>query len=264
METVHSSNWREKRAIVTGASRGIGRATAIRLAQDFGGVVLVARTASGLEEAAAAVRAHGAEALPLALDLREAVNAETVVARTLAQFGRIDAVVNIAGAVPQADLFTATEEDWAEGMSLKFHGARRLTLGAWESLRATQGAVVFTSGNTAIAPRAGLAVVSTINAAISALAKTFAERGLVEGVQVNSVLPGAVMTGRRRSMLEKYAAAHHLRFEEAVAQFAQESGIARYGTPEDIAALIAFLVSPAAHWMTGTTLRLDGGEIKTV
>ena len=123
---------------------------------------------------------------------------------------------------------------------------------------------MFMSGTAAITPKASLAAVGTINAAISALAKAFAERGVKEGVQVNAVLPGPVMTDRRRSMLQKYAAAHTLDLEQATESFAKETGITRYGTPEDIASLIAFLLSPPARWMTGTTLRMDGGEIKSV
>jgi 3-oxoacyl-[acyl-carrier protein] reductase len=96
------------------------------------------------------------------------------------------------------------------------------------------------------------------------LAKVFAERGVMDGVQVNSVPPGPVMTDRRRSMLEKYAASTGLSFDAAIEAFARETGITRYGEPKDIAELIAFVVSPRAHWMTGATLRMDGGEIKAV
>ncbi len=255
---------RERVVIVTGASRGIGRSTAIRLADDFSGVVLVARSGEELDSTAQDVRANGARALRVAVDLRDLRAADTVVNGTLERFGRIDALVNIAGAVPQTDLFGMTDEEWADGLALKFHGARRLTLRAWEALRKTAGSVVFLSGTSAITPKASLAAVGTINAAISALAKAFAERGQTEGIQVNSVLPGPVMTDRRRSMLELYAKSKGLEFEDAVERFAKEAAIARYGEPQDIAALIAFLVHPAAHWLMGTTLRIDGGEIKSV
>ncbi|HXC29408.1 MAG TPA: SDR family oxidoreductase, partial [Stellaceae bacterium] len=83
-------------------------------------------------------------------------------------------------------------------------------------------------------------------------------------VQVNSVLPGPVMTGRRRSYLAYWAPLHNMTVEEATAKFPQEAGIARYGEPEEIAELMAFLVSPGARWMTGSTLRMDGGEVKSV
>jgi 3-oxoacyl-[acyl-carrier protein] reductase len=251
-------------AIVTGASQGIGRAAAIRLAKDFNAVVLVARNRDHLLETAEAVKAKGAEALIVDLDLAEQSAAKIVVEKTLATFGRIDALLNIAGAVPQIDLFDMTDEQWDAGMALKLHGARRLTIEAWPALKQANGSVVFTSGNSAIFPKAPYAAVGTINAAIAALAKAFSDRGITDGVQVNSVLPGPVMTGRRRSYLEHWAPLHNMTVGEAMERFPRDAGILRYGQPEEIAELMAFLVSPAARWMTGSMLRMDGGEVKSV
>ena len=149
-------------------------------------------------------------------------------------------------------------------MKLKFHGARRLMIRAWDALRKSKGAVVFISGNAAVIPRPGAAAIGAINAAIEALAKAFAERGIEDGVQVNSVSPGAIMTGRRLSMLEKVATSKMITLEETKQQFLKQAGIARFGEAEEIADLMAFIVSPAARWMTGTVLRMDGGEVKSV
>jgi len=251
-------------AIVTGASQGIGRATAIRLARDFSAITLAARGRQNLEETAAAVRAAGAEPLVIELDLAAVAASRQIVDQTLARFGRIDALLNIAGAVPQVDLFEMTDEQWEAGTNLKLHGARRLAIAAWPALKETKGAVVFMSGNSALFPKAGYAAVGTINAAIVALAKAFSDRGITDGVQVNSVLPGPVMTGRRRSYLVHWAEIHGMSIEEATAKFPKDAGIARYGEPEEIAGLMAFLVSPGARWLTGTTLRMDGGEVKSV
>jgi 3-oxoacyl-[acyl-carrier protein] reductase len=251
-------------AIVTGASQGIGRATAVRLAKDFSSIVLAAREREGLEKTAAAVKAAGAEPLVIDLDLSEASAAKKVVDHTLAAFGRIDALLNIAGAVPQIDLFEMTDEQWDGGLALKLHGARRLAISAWPSLKEAKGAVVFMSGNSALFPKAPYAAVGTINAAIVALAKAFSDRGIADGVQVNSVLPGPVMTGRRRSYLAHWASIHDMTVEEATVKFPKDAGIARYGEPEEIAELMAFLVSPGARWMTGSTLRMDGGEVKSI
>ena len=251
-------------AIVTGASQGIGRATALRLARDFGGVVLAARSEDQLEQTAAGVRSAGAKPLVCSLDLREPQSASIVVSRTLDHFGRIDAVLNIAGAVPQIDLFEMTDAQWDDGLALKFHGARRLTLRAWDALKESRGSVVLISGSAALDPKPGFAAVAAVNAAIIALAKAFAEQGLGDGVQVNSVVPGAVMTGRRKSFFEKWAPLHNLTYDEALRKFPDEAGIARFGEPEEIADLMAFLVSPAAKWMTGTSVRIDGGEIKGI
>lgn len=255
---------RESVAIVSGASQGIGKATAVRLAEDFAKLVLVARNREHLEETAELVRAASAEPLVIAADLSKADAAQHVVHSTLEQFGRVDALLNIAGAVPQVDLFTMTDAQWDEGMSLKFHGARRLTLCAWDALKAAGGAVVFTSGNSAQFPKAPYAAVGAINAAIVALAKAFAERGLKDGVQVNSVLPGPVMTGRRQSYLKKWATDHGLSVDQAVSEFLKQSGIRRYGKPEELAGLMAFLVSPGARWLTGASLRMDGGEVVSI
>jgi 3-oxoacyl-[acyl-carrier protein] reductase len=251
-------------AIVTGASQGIGRATAVRLAQDFKSIALVARNRAKLQETAAAVAAAEATPLIIDIDLSERASAKTVVAQTLAKFGRIDALANIAGAVPQVDLFEMTDEQWEAGLALKLHGARRLTIDAWPALKEAKGSVVFMSGNSALFPKAPYAAVGTINAAIVALAKAFSDRGIADDVQVNSVLPGPVMTGRRRSYLEHWASIHDMSVAEATEKFPRDAGIARYGKPEEIAELIAFLVSPGARWMTGSTLRMDGGEVKSI
>ena len=110
-------------AIVTGARQGIGRSTAIRLARDFEALVLVARNRANLEQTGEAVRAAGAEALIIDVDLGQPSAARTVVDQTLRAFGRIDALLNIAGAVPQIDLFEMTDEQWEAGLALKLHGA---------------------------------------------------------------------------------------------------------------------------------------------
>ena len=237
-------------AIVTGASQGIGQATAIRLARDFSSLVLVARNQDNLQQTAKAVRAAGAEALTLDLDLADPAAAQIVVDRTLAEYGRIDALLNIAGAVPQVDLFEMTDAQWDGGVALKLHGARRMTIAAWPALKEAGGSVVLMSGNSALFPKAPYAAVGTINAAIVALAKAFSDRGIADGVQVNSVLPGPVMTGRRRSYLAHWAPLHNMTVEQATAKVPQDAGIARYGEPEEIAELMAFLVSPGARWMT--------------
>lgn len=251
-------------AIVTGASQGIGRATAIRLARDFSAIVLAARNTDELKEVASAVKSAGAEPLVFDVDLSNADTSQVVVKTTLERLGRIDALLNIAGAVPQIDLFEMTDEQWHAGMELKLHGARRLTILAWEALKKSKGSVVFMSGSAALDPKPAFAAVAATNAAITALAKAFAEQGIKDGVQVNSVVPGPVMTNRRRTFMEKWAPAHNMSVEEAMEEFPKEVGISRYGQPEEIAELLAFMVSPAAKWMTGTSVRMDGGEIKAI
>jgi NAD(P)-dependent dehydrogenase (short-subunit alcohol dehydrogenase family) len=160
-------------AIVTGASQGIGQATAVRIARDFSSLALVARNHANLERTAEAAKAAGAETLIIDVDLGQPEAAQIVVDQTLACFGRIDALLNIAGAVPQIDLFEMTDAQWESDLALKLHGARRLTIAAWPALKAAKGSVVLMSGNSALFPKSPYAAVGTINAAIVALAKAF-------------------------------------------------------------------------------------------
>jgi len=244
--------------LLTGSS-GIAAATA-RLWAAEDPVFLVSNNAEECEALAASL----GEAGFAAADVRDEITVRNAVAACLDRFGRIDALLNIAGAVPQIDLFEMKDEQWRAGLELKFHGARRLTILAWEALKASKGSVVLISGSAALDPKPGFAAVAAINAAIIALAKAFAEQGIKDGIQVNSVVPGPVMTGRRRSFIEKWAPAHGMTVEEATNKFPAEAGISRYGKPEEIAELMAFLVSPGAKWLTGTSVRIDGGEIKGI
>jgi 3-oxoacyl-[acyl-carrier protein] reductase len=255
---------RQSVAIVTGASQGIGRATALRLARDFSVIVLVARNEANLKETATEAQALEAETLSIVADLSNPDAAQRVIEKTVAAYGRIDALLNIAGAVPGIDVMTMTDSQWVDAAELKLHGARRLTVHAWPFLKASEGSVVFVSGNAAAAPKPATAAVGVINAAIDALAKAFAEQGIHDRVQVNSVQPGAILTARRRSMLEASARKNGITVEEAIDRFPEKVGIDRFGSAEEIADLMAFLVSPAARWMTGTVVRMDGGEVKSL
>ncbi len=165
-------------------------------------------------------------------DLAQPDAARAVVEQCVAMFGRIDALLNIAGAVPQIDLFEMTDAQWEGGFALKLHGARRLTIAAWPALKQAKGSVVMMSGNSALFPKSPYAAVGTINAAIVAHGEGVLRSRNHRGVQVNSVLPGPVMTGRRRSYLEHWAPLHNMTVEEATANFPKEAASRGTANPE--------------------------------
>lgn len=249
--------------LVSGASSGIGAATAVRLAHDFDAVALIARREDALREVAEQIEQSGARSLALPLNLLDPETPARAVAATVAEFGRLDGIAAIAGAVKQADLFALSDTDWDDGLAVKLHSMRRLLLAGWPHLKATSGSVVITSGASAAAPKAALAAVGSINAFIAALAKAFADRGTTDGIRVNTLLPGPTLTARRHRMLELFAEARGLDIEEAAQVFATEAHITRYGTVEEVAEGYAWLLSPHARWVHGTALRVDGGEAKT-
>jgi 3-oxoacyl-[acyl-carrier protein] reductase len=254
-----------KVAIISGASQGIGRAVAIKLVDVYSSLVLVARDEKELRHTANLVSeaAPTAKILILALDLLVPDAAEQVVSAALNTYGQIDAVINVAGAVAQLDPFKMTESQWDEAFGLKLHGARRLTVRAWDSLKATKGSVIFMSGNSAVTPKIGFAAVATVNAAIVAFSKAMAQQGIEDGIQVNAILPGPVLTNRRYNYLKRWAELHSTTPEKALEIFPSEAGIERFGKPEEIAGLIAFLLTPEANWMRGSAIIMDGGEIKS-
>jgi 3-oxoacyl-[acyl-carrier protein] reductase len=251
-------------ALITGSNRGIGRAIAKRLAEDGARVVLCARDEAMLAEAVAEIRATGGEAAGIALDLRLPESATRAVQAALDAFGSLDIVVNNAGATKRGDFLTLTEEDWMDGYALKMFGAVRVTRAAWPHLKAGKGAVVNISGSGGRTPGAQFTIGGSVNAALLSLTKALAELGLQDGVQVNCINPGPVRTARFEKRLAMTAAEHGVDRETALGIFVREEKITQVGEPEDIAGLVAFLLSKHGRYVHGSLIDADGGSTKTV
>jgi len=253
-----------KSALVTGGSRGIGRAIAVRLAQDGAKVAVCARDESLLEGAAAEIHAMGGEAAVIALDLRAADAGARAVEAAVAAFGGLDIVVNCAGATKRGDFLSLTEEDWQDGYALKMFGAVRVTRAAWPYLRERAGAVVNISGSGGRTPGAQFTIGGSVNAAMLSLTKALADLGLEDGVQVNCINPGPVRTARFEKRLDQTAMAHRVDREQAIGIFLKEEKITMVGEPEAIAALVAFVVSKHGRYLHGALIDADGGLTKTI
>jgi NAD(P)-dependent dehydrogenase (short-subunit alcohol dehydrogenase family) len=253
-----------KTAIVTGASRGIGRAIAQRLASDGFRVVLCARNRGTLDTVAAQITNDGGTAAAISLDLREPKAGPALADFARATFGGIDVVVNNAGATKRGDFEALTDDDWADGFALKFFGAVRVTRAAWPHLKSRQGSVVNISGTGGRTPGAHFAIGGSVNAGLLSLTKSLAELGIADGVQVNAINPGMVRTDRFLKRLAAYASAHNLDTAAAERKLIQEEKITRIGEPEDIADLVAFVVSPQGRFLQGALIDIDGGSTKTI
>lgn len=250
-----------KTAIITGASRGIGRAIAIRLASEGARVMLAARDARAL---AAVADEIGTGAAVARLDLRLPAAPAELVRIAVERFGRVDVVVNNAGATKRGEFLELTDEDWADGYALKLHGAVRLTRAAWRHLAAAGGSLVNIAGTGGRTPGAQFTIGGSVNAALLSFTKAMADNGLRDGVQVNAVSPGTVRTDRFAKRLEALAAERQIPVSEAEAVFIREARVTRVGEPIDIAGLVAFLVSPAGRFLHGSLIDMDGGATKTL
>jgi NAD(P)-dependent dehydrogenase (short-subunit alcohol dehydrogenase family) len=180
-----------KTAIVTGSNRGIGRAIALRLAQDGMSIVLCARDQDLLNSVAKTI---GQNALAVPIDLRLPDSGAKVVDAALARFGAIDILVNNAGATKRGDFEALTDEDFIDGFALKFFGAVRLTRAAWPHLRKQSGSIVNIVGAGGRTPGAMFSIGGSVNAAVLSFTKAMSEKGIQDGVQVNAINPGPVRT----------------------------------------------------------------------
>ena len=251
-----------KVAIVTGASRGIGRAIALKLAEDGAAVMLAARNAELLKEAGAEIESKGGKAAWLSLDLRKPGAPALLVEKTIAVLSGIDIVVNNAGATKRGDFLTLSEEDWTDGFALKFFGAVRLVRAAWSILKQRKGSVVNIAGVGGWTPGTQFTIGGSVNAAMLSFTKAMADVGADDRVQVNAINPGAVRTARLVTRLRTLSKERGI--SEAEALMVADAGITRIGEPDDVANLVAFIVSPQNRYLHGALIDLDGGTTKTM
>jgi NAD(P)-dependent dehydrogenase (short-subunit alcohol dehydrogenase family) len=248
-------------AIVTGASRGIGAAIARTLADAGCHVAAAARSREALEAVVDALPVAG---LAHACDLSQPDSAAELVEATIARFGRIDIVVNNAGATPRGDFLAFDDAAWADGFALKFFGAVRLCRAAWPHLVESQGCIVNIAGIGGRTGNAEFTIGGSVNAALLNLTKALADRGVRDGVRVNAINPSSIATERTQVRIDRLAAERGIAADVASQELARELRVARFGTPQEIASVVAFLASDAASYMQGAIVDVDGGQTRTL
>ena len=242
-------------AIVTGASSGLGRATAQKLALDGFDLALVGRNAGALDGVAEEIQRLGRRTLTIVADVTAESAPGAIVTRTIDALGGIDAIVNAAGIIASGSVADTTDAGWDQMMDLNVRAPFRLMRQASDALVARKGAVVNVSSVAGLRSFPGLVAYGVSKAAVDQLTRCAALDFAPHGVRVNAVNPGVVVTNlHRRGGMD----------EEKYAAFLERSKtthpLGRVGTPEEIADLIAFLISPKAGWITGETIAIDGGR----
>lgn len=244
-------------ALITGASKGIGFATAWRFAQEGCHVHLAARTAADLEQAAGRLRAAFAvkvETHPCDLSL------DAVVEALARECGDIDILVNNAGAIPQGDLVSLDNATWRKAWDLKVFGYVNLTRAIYARMRERRaGVIVNVIGSAGERPTAGYIAGTAGNASLMAFSRALGGESVDHGVRVIGLNPGTIETERARTRLQQRAQAQlgdPARWPELV----KNAPMGRLGRPEEIADVVAFLVSPRASYVSGTIVTVDGGR----
>lgn len=252
--------FKDKVVVVSGGSRGIGRAIATAFAREGARTVMASSSADRLAEAQKAiVQAGGAEPLTVAGDLRQLAACEQVFARVNERFKRCDVLINNAGATRAGNFLELPDEAWMDGYALKFFGAVRLSRLFWPMLKAAQGHVVNIIGGAARTVEPEFLIGGSVNSAASNFTKGLSRLGMRDGVNVNAIHPGATATERTETLLQQRAAAQGKTVEALRAETLAKSGARRMATPEDVAELAVFLCTERARHIQGTATAVDGG-----
>jgi len=242
---------KDKIAIVTGGSKGIGRAVALALLAEGARVLVCARGQQALEETVAAADAGG-RIVAAAADLTRPDAIEAVVERCRSQFGGVDILVNNAGSTRPGEFLKLSDEAWMEDWSLKFFGYVRMAREVIPIMEASGGGVIVNViGTGALRPAAGFMIGGAVNAALNHFTKALADEGARHHVRVVGVNPGPIMTERLLRFMP--------RGEELERAMRRSTPLGRAGKPEEVADLVAFLASDRAAFIHGANVTIDGG-----
>jgi len=257
---------KDKVAIVGGASKGLGRASAQVLAEEGAKVTICSRTSADLEQAAKEIRAStGAEILTYAADLDILSSITGLIDATINEFGALDILVNNSGGPPLARSSDATEEQWETAVqrSLIFFG--RMCRESLPHLKSRgSGRIINILASTVYNPIPNLALSGATRMGVVAYAKSLADEVGRDGILVNNVCPGSILSDRMLSNVTSRANELGISVEDALALRAEDTAVGRVGEPVELANLVAFLASDKSTYITGTTILVDGGLVRSV
>jgi 3-oxoacyl-[acyl-carrier protein] reductase len=249
-----------KIVVVTGGSRGIGRAIAAAFAREGAQTVLAASNATNLAEGAKLVAAAGGPPpVTIGGDLRTLDACEALFRQVNERFKRCDVLVNNAGATRGGNFFELSDEAWSDGFALKFRAAVRLTKLFWPLLKASHGSIINIIGGAARTPGPDFLIGGAVNAAMANFAKGLTALGNRDDININVIHPGQTETDRVVQLFQQFAKAQNKTPEQVREESLTKSGLRRIGQPEDIAELAVFLCSAKGRHIQGTAIAVDGG-----
>lgn len=253
-------------AVVAASSQGLGKAIAMVLAQEGANLVMFARHADVLEGAAAEISAAtGANVLAIPTDVSEPEGVNNVISAAVGRFGRIDILVNNAGGPPPGEFTKFDDAAWQKAFEVNLLSAVRLIRAALPHLKKSgRGRIINLTSTAVKQPIEGLILSNSIRAGVIGMAKTLATELAPDGITVNNIAPGRLSTGRVQRLDQAAATSQGISEEEVRNRNFAQIPVGRYGRPEELGYLAAFLASDKAAYITGTTIQVDGGMIKSL
>jgi len=255
-----------KVAVVAAASQGLGRAIAEELAAEGARVALCSRDTPRIEAAAEAIRrSTGAETLAVTADVTRAEEVERFVAAAVERWGAVHIAVANAGGPPAKEFPAITLEDWENSIQLNLMSSVHLARAVLPRMRAQQwGRLLFLTSASVKQPIDGLLLSNSVRSAVAGLAKSLANEYARDHVTVNVLCPGFIGTERLQELAETLASQKGVKPEDIYAGWNASIPMARVGEPRELAALVAFLASERASYITGTAMAVDGGRVKSL
>ncbi|HEX7241667.1 MAG TPA: SDR family oxidoreductase [Longimicrobiaceae bacterium] len=257
---------RDRVALVAGSSRGLGRAVAEELAAEGASLVLCARSEDRLAEARASIEERfGVAVAAVAADLSRAEDAERVAREALERFGRVDVLVNNAGGPPAGPFESHSPETWEKAWRTNFESAVNLTRAVLPGMKERRwGRILNVTSMAVKQPVDNLILSNSVRAAVTGFARTLANEVAAFGITVNNVLPGYTRTERLDELSEATSRARGIDREAVFARWEQDTPMGRIGEPREFAAVVAFLASERASFVTGTSVPVDGGWVRSL
>jgi 3-oxoacyl-[acyl-carrier protein] reductase len=263
VEKVMNLELNNRVAMIAAASKGIGKACAVALAQEGCKVSICARSASELEKTRSEIEAHG-EAIAVVADVSSAGDLEDWYRRTIDRFGQVDILVTNTGGPPVKRFMELSDESWLSGVESTLMNVVRLSRLVIPGMQERRwGRIIHLTSLVAKQPIDELTISSTLRAGLSGLTKTMANQVGPHNITVNAILTGHIMTDRQYALANVRARERGITHEEYFAGQAAEVPLRRIGEPRELGEVVAFLASERASYVTGVSLQVDGGLIRS-
>jgi 3-oxoacyl-[acyl-carrier protein] reductase len=254
-----------KVAIVPASSGGLGRAVALALGREGAKVVMCSRDEAAINAAADEVRGAGAEVLALTVDVTKAADIDRLVAATIAEFGGVDILVTNAGGPPAGTFDRFNDDDWQAAFNLTLMSVVRLIRGVLPSMKTRGGgAIVAMTSSSIKQPIPNLLLSNVMRSGVAALIKTLADEVAGDNIRANTVVPGRIATARIAQLDQANAERAGIDVAAMRNRSLAQIPMGRYGEASEFADMVAFLASVRASYITGATVQIDGGMIRSL